>query len=264
LQYQLESTFGFFPWTGLRNEPLENSTKDVASQIKHSAPSSSSYNLALFVLNIHRNRGKINVVPPSSLEDSGVCVFGAGYGAPSVSDERIPSEDQVFATIDAPSTVVGYNDFQCVVADEGWVGNGIVTLPSSALPGCPESDDEEKSEGIVQGQQIEHMSTPFQNEYPAASLLSADGNSISVETISHISDLILILSQNGEALGSPELRYGLKVRVIAVPTRPLRTGSEEGMKVGGPEFFGLGTSSTWKSIVECRLPKSIFDVVGQQ
>jgi hypothetical protein len=146
----------------------------------------------------------------------------------------------------------------------GGGGNGIVTLPSSALPGCPESDDEEKSEGIVQGQQIEHMSTPFQNEYPAASLLSADGNSISVETISHISDLILILSQNGEALGSPELRYGLKVRVIAVPTRPLRTGSEEGMKVGGPEFFGLGTSSTWKSIVECRLPKSIFDVVGQQ
>lgn len=128
---------------------------------------------------------------------------------------------------------------------------------------APSSDEEEESEGTGPGQQNQHMSIPFQNEYLAASLVSADGNSVSEEAVCIIPDLISIFGQDGEALGSPGLQCGLKVRVIAIPAHPLWTGSEEVPKVGVQAFFGLGTSSTWKSIGEHELPKSDFDVFGQ-
>ena len=128
---------------------------------------------------------------------------------------------------------------------------------------APLSDEEEESKGTGPGRQTQHLSIPFQKEYFVASLVSADGNSVSEETVCIVPDLLSILDQDGEALGSPELRYGLKLRVVATPAHPLWTGSEEGLKVNGPEFFGLGTSSTWKSIVEYKLPKSVFDVFGQ-
>lgn len=367
----------------------------------------SSYNMALFVLDILRKGGKITVIPPSSLKDSDICVFGAGYGAPSVSDERIPSGDEVFAAIDGLNIVLGHQEFQGIVADEIGGGNGIVTFPSSAhynkpvvdcdlmgrayptmehgtpyayghpitpcstadgkgnvavvmsaesntkvegllrtaciemgnstavagrpLTGdvirdfavpntvsqswflgravhlarqtkldfieainevtpvkllytgkivdvtrdvsrgytigrcliAPLSDDEKESEGAGPEKETRCMSIPFQNEYLAASLVGSDGNPDDEQNICIVPDLISILGQDGEALGSPELRYGLKVRVIAMPAHPLWTGSEQGLKVGGPEFFGLGTSSTWKSIGAYKLPKSVFEVFGQ-
>ena len=128
---------------------------------------------------------------------------------------------------------------------------------------APLSDDEQKGEGAALQRQTKHMSIPFQNEYLAASLVGGDGNPAIEETICIVPDLISVLGQDGEALGSPELRYGLKVRVIAMPAHPLWTGSEQGLKVGGPEFFGLGTSSTWKSIGEYKLPKSVFEVFAK-
>lgn len=129
---------------------------------------------------------------------------------------------------------------------------------------APLADDEEESEGTGAARQTRHLSIPFQNEYLAASLVGGDGKADEEETIAIVPDLISILGQDGEALGSPELRYGLKVRVIGMPAHPLWTGSEQGLKVGGPEFFGLGTSATWQSIGEYKLPKSVFDVFGQE
>lgn len=53
-----------------------------------------------------------------------------------------------------------------------------------------------------------------------------------------VPDLISILGQDGEAIGSQDLRYGLRVNVIALPAHPL-WNTERGLRVGGPEGFGL-------------------------
>lgn len=51
-------------------------------------------------------------------------------------------------------------------------------------------------------------------------------------------DLITVLDvHTGAALATHELRYGLRVAVIAMPAHPLWT-TEVGLKMAGPEAFG--------------------------
>lgn len=50
--------------------------------------------------------------------------------------------------------------------------------------------------------------------------------------------MITVLDQDGSALGTNELRYGLRVSVIAMPAHSLWK-SAEGMDAGGPASFGL-------------------------
>ena len=88
--------------------------------------------MSVYVLDVLRQGGKITVIAPKSLGDDDLCVFGAGYGAPSVSNERVSSGTDVFDAIDAVNKVMGYKDFAALVADEIGGGNGIVTFPSSA------------------------------------------------------------------------------------------------------------------------------------
>ncbi|PON23479.1 hypothetical protein TGAM01_v207713 [Trichoderma gamsii] len=83
-----------------------------------------------------------------------------------------------------------------------------------------------------------HMTIPFQNEYLYAALTDAQGSEESQEIVCTVPDLISILGQDGEAIGSQDLRYGLHVSVIALPAHPLWK-SEKGIKVGGPEGFGF-------------------------
>ncbi|PHH87207.1 hypothetical protein CDD83_9183 [Cordyceps sp. RAO-2017] len=83
-----------------------------------------------------------------------------------------------------------------------------------------------------------HMVIPFQNEYLYAAYSDADGSEPSQQVACTVPNLISILGQDGEAIGSQDLRYGLRVNVIALPAHPLwRT--PEALKVGGPEGFGL-------------------------
>lgn len=114
-----------------------------------------------------------------------------------------------------------------------------------------ENEDVQKSEN----QETRNLVIPFQNEYLAASLIgSKDGKE---EMMCTVPDLISILGSDGEAVGSPELRFGLRVKVIAMPAHPLWTKTELGVKVGGPEFFGLGVE--FQSIGEYALPRSVID-----
>lgn len=83
-----------------------------------------------------------------------------------------------------------------------------------------------------------HMVIPFQNEFLYAALSDAAGSEASQEVVCTVPDLISILDQDGEALGSQDLRYGLRVNVIALPAHPLWK-SERGLAVGGPAGFGL-------------------------
>ncbi|KAH6609812.1 hypothetical protein Trco_003158 [Trichoderma cornu-damae] len=83
-----------------------------------------------------------------------------------------------------------------------------------------------------------HMTIPFQNEYLYAALTDSDGSEDSQEVVCTVPDLISILGQDGEAIGSQDLRYGLHVNVIALPAHP-HWKTEKGIKVGGPEGFGF-------------------------
>lgn len=83
-----------------------------------------------------------------------------------------------------------------------------------------------------------HMTIPFQNEYLYAALSDSNGTEETQKVICTVPDLISILGQDGEAIGSQDLRYGLRVNVIALPAHPLWK-TEKGVKVGGPEGFGL-------------------------
>ena len=96
---------------------------------------------------------------------------------------------------------------------------------------------------------------PFQNEYLYAAYVE-DMHAGAEDVICTVPDLISILGQDGEAIGSPELRYGLKVRVIGMPAHPLWTGTEQGLRIGGPEFFGLPME--WRSVGEYKVPRSVI------
>jgi DUF917 family protein len=87
-------------------------------------------------------------------------------------------------------------------------------------------------------QSDKHMIIPFQNEYLYAALRDDGCSEASQEVVSTVPELISILGHDGEAIGSQDLRFGLRVSVIALPAHPLWK-TEEGMAVGGPAGFGL-------------------------
>lgn len=106
---------------------------------------------------------------------------------------------------------------------------------------APLSEDERESAGGTSQQSVpgdSHMVIPFQNEYLYAALSDADGSEDSQKVVCTVPDLISILGQDGEGIGSQDLRYGLRVNVVALPAHPLWK-TERGIKVGGPEGFGL-------------------------
>lgn len=118
--------------------------------------------------------------------------------------------------------------------------------------------DDEKDEGFEMdiGSDARHLKIPFQNEYLYAAYTDDEGIR-ETEIICTVPDLISILGQDGEAIGSQELKYGLKVNVIGMPAHPLWTESEMGMKVGGPAWFGL--NMPWKSVGKYEMPRSVVD-----
>ncbi|KAL5433083.1 hypothetical protein PMIN06_011793 [Paraphaeosphaeria minitans] len=83
-----------------------------------------------------------------------------------------------------------------------------------------------------------YMTIPFQNEYLYAALSDSTGSEASQKVTCTVPDLISILGQDSEGIGSQDLRYGLRVSVIALPAHPLWK-TDKGLAVGGPEGFGL-------------------------
>jgi DUF917 family protein len=103
-----------------------------------------------------------------------------------------------------------------------------------------------------------HMIIPFQNEYLLARYTDATGEEAG-DVVCTVPDLISILGQDGEAIGSHDLRYGLRVNVIGIPSHPLWK-TEKGLKVGGPDGFGLDIPFT--GVGEYRDPTSVIDEFG--
>jgi len=105
-----------------------------------------------------------------------------------------------------------------------------------------------------------HLVIPFQNEFLYAAYTDQSGQK-ERKVICTVPDLISVLGEDGEAIGSQELRYGLKVTVIAMPAHPLWTGDTRGLKVGGPEYFGLDME--WTSIGKYERPRSVIEDFGK-
>lgn len=107
--------------------------------------------------------------------------------------------------------------------------------------------------------QQRNLAIPFQNEYLYA--YSFDPGhpdpASTKDIICTVPDLISILGQDGEAIGSQELRYGLKVNVIGFAAHPLWSGDERGLNVGGPKGFGLDMK--WTSLGEYQRPRSVVE-----
>jgi len=117
----------------------------------------------------------------------------------------------------------------------------------------PPASEQKIGAGVVEKR---HLVVPFQNEFLYAAYTDSEDRE-ETEVICTVPDLISILGDDGEAIGSQELRYGLKVTVIGMPGHPLWTGDERGLKVGGPEYFGLDMK--WTSICKYEKPRSVFE-----
>lgn len=85
---------------------------------------------------------------------------------------------------------------------------------------------------------------PFKNENIAAIRKHADQDNVvgrekNEDVLAIVPDLISVIdAQNGEAIGTPEYRYGLLVLVIGI-TASERWTSPRGVEIGGPVAFGM-------------------------
>ena len=145
-----------------------------------------SYNASLVALSwlASTTPGKMRVISPSSLPDTAICVFPAGYGAPSVSSERMESGAEIFTAIEAVNKVMGYSDFDAVIAGEIGGGNGLSTFPSSVKYDRPIVDADFMGRAyptIGQG-------TPYVYGYPITpcAMSDAKGNVSIVMVSSHL------------------------------------------------------------------------------
>ncbi|KAJ0271677.1 hypothetical protein Brms1b_010829 [Colletotrichum noveboracense] len=134
-----------------------------------------------------------------------------------------------------------------------YVGGGY-TMGSVLL--APLADEERDSDARGPSNADRHMLIPFQNEYLYAALTDSEGSEKDQEVICTVPDLISILGQDGEAIGSQDLRYGLRVNVIGLPAHPLWK-TEKGMPVGGPKAFGL--EMPFVGVGEYTEPRSVIE-----
>ncbi|KAF2464112.1 DUF917-domain-containing protein [Lindgomyces ingoldianus] len=107
------------------------------------------------------------------------------------------------------------------------------------------------------------VKVPFKNENIAVlRVRSEDSGAIDEErnedVIAIVPDLISIIdAQNGEAIGTPEYRYGLLVIVIGI-TASERWTSPRGIEIGGPKGFGLDHLK-YKALGKFVKPVSVID-----
>ncbi|KAI0176152.1 DUF917-domain-containing protein [Hypoxylon sp. FL1284] len=104
---------------------------------------------------------------------------------------------------------------------------------------------------------------PFKNENIAAIKITrsvVDGEAVDTEgeVLGLVPDLITVIdAQNGEAIGTPEYRYGLLVIVLGI-TASERWTSKRGIEIGGPKGFGMD-HLTYKPLGKFVKPFSVID-----
>lgn len=97
---------------------------------------------------------------------------------------------------------------------------------------------------------------PFKNENIAAFKVKNDGTE---EVLAVVPDLISVIdAQSGDAIGTPEYRYGLLVTVIGITASDKWTSTPRGIEIGGPTAFGL-TDIQYKPLGKFVKPVSVID-----
>ncbi|KAI5212110.1 DUF917-domain-containing protein [Aureobasidium subglaciale] len=97
---------------------------------------------------------------------------------------------------------------------------------------------------------------PFKNENIAAFKVNEHG---SEEVLAIVPDLIAVIdAQSGEAIGTPEYRYGLLVTVIGITASDKWTSTPRAIEIGGPKAFGL-TDIEYKPLGKFVKPISVID-----
>ncbi|KAL1867169.1 hypothetical protein VTK73DRAFT_4281 [Phialemonium thermophilum] len=125
-----------------------------------------------------------------------------------------------------------------VISVNRYVSAGGYTEGSVRLK--PLADDEQEYGDIVSSEK-RHMVLPFQNEYLYAELVEpdqpTDRDTPRGEVLCTVPDLISLVGTDGYALGTQELRYGVRVSVVAFVAHP-HWYTPQGIRIGGPEEFG--------------------------
>ncbi|KAK8089194.1 hypothetical protein PG997_004155 [Apiospora hydei] len=104
---------------------------------------------------------------------------------------------------------------------------------------------------------------PFKNENIAAirftrSRVGGESADVEGEVLGVAPDLITVIdAQSGEAIGTPEYRYGLLVIVLGI-TASEKWTTERGIEIGGPKGFGMD-HLTYKPLGKFVKPKSVID-----
>ncbi|KAI0817560.1 hypothetical protein GGR55DRAFT_685168 [Xylaria sp. FL0064] len=107
------------------------------------------------------------------------------------------------------------------------------------------------------------LKIPFKNENIAAirvsrTIIDGKTHEKEEEVLGLVPDLITVIdAQNGEAIGTPEYRYGLLVIVLGIVASDHWT-SERGIEIGGPKGFGMD-HLTYKPLGKFVKPTSVID-----
>ena len=84
-------------------------------------------------------------------------------------------------------------------------------------------------------QVIANLSVPFKNENPLAEHTVKGKTTV----VAGVPDLIAVLDiGSGEALGTPDYKYGLRVLVMAISAAPQWTDTPRGLELGALPAFG--------------------------
>ncbi|CAF3441362.1 unnamed protein product [Fusarium graminearum] len=129
------------------------------------------------------------------------------------------------------------------------------------IEGADVRDEASAASGEVSEQQFKGIvKIPFKNENIAALKVHPDRKEeLQEDVLAIVPDLVCVIdAQNGEAVGTPEYRYGLLVVVLGIAASDRWTGSERGIKIGGPDAFGF-EHLKFEPLGQYFKPRSVID-----
>jgi DUF917 family protein len=111
------------------------------------------------------------------------------------------------------------------------------------------SEEQEYGDTAISAQEQRHMVLPFQNEYLLAEMVDPGVSNAAIneavekktllggEVVCTVPDLISLVGTDGYALGTQDVRYGVRVSVLAFVAHP-HWYTKVGVATGGPKEFG--------------------------
>lgn len=117
-------------------------------------------------------------------------------------------------------------------------------------------------EVLIENEDKDRMCIPFKNENIVAKIQKK--GSEAWEIVCSVPDLISVCyADSGEAVGTPEYRYGVMVFVLALSPSELWTNTAKAIAVGGPKSFGPAFEDiVYKPVGKYVHPVSVIDEYG--